>query len=195
MLKREIFRIKKDRLRELEKFGYTYEAQRNLYSKVIETEQHNELKVLITSDCCIQYCVNGVIEELAFDNPYIQDLVENGMIIIEVRTLLVGDMTREQFSELDFIDEESETSVDSIVIIPREDDYGLFQVVACSRGQPIGKCQDEGIYSILLESALNMMSIDCLSNSGYMRITLPEKEYVIQPDMNRIVRKRRTVDG
>ena len=105
----------------------------------------------------------------------------------------INKMTRKQFEELPYLDDFENIDVDSIVLLPSKEHhdsgFNLYEVVACLRWKPIGKCYSDDTFSIFMEGKYNRVGIDCLRGSGLMRIFLPPDEYYIDTSFHQIKRK------
>lgn len=96
----------------------------------------------------------------------------------------INEMTRKQFEDLSYLDEFEAVDIDSIVLIPTKkhhsSGYNIYEIVACSHHQAIGKLYGYDTFSIYMEGKYNRVGIDCLRGSGLMRVFIPD-EYEIYP--------------
>ena len=112
----------------------------------------------------------------------------------------IRQMTKKDFERLPYCEELADKQnirhidVDSIVLFPTRrvaeylSEYKVFEVVVCSRFEPICRLMGYDSFSFFIEGEYTRVGIDCL-RCGLIRIFLPQNEYVVDTLFHEIRRK------
>lgn len=94
----------------------------------------------------------------------------------------LNSMFIDDFKKIPLIENDN-VPVDSFIFVPsfivHDSGFAYYHIIACNRGKCVGRLPLTDTFSIYMKSSFNRVGIDCLANSGCIRVFLPPGEYLL----------------